>query len=249
LPVVNPVGGTELDVAGYFTVARTTRDQLAHMYLRQWNSAVLTHFDRLGQMSQFSNLWRIFTRGELERLLNEEYPSSNLPHVLRNRRPEATEIEQDYMFVGVVYRHRRNDAMPGVFRNPVQSDTTAFAQISLFVPEPRLVWSHFTEGGGGPGDPSGGGIPGQPNPFPTVDPPDPSPPGESWWAVVVQSSGWHSGAWSLFNQNWSTQITPATVAELHHILGTQPYIYGDLGLQLPQLQDLTPQDVRWINHH
>jgi hypothetical protein len=250
LPVVNPVGGTELDMGGYFNLARTTRDQLAQMYLRQWNNAVLRHFDHLGQMSQFSNLWRIFTRGELERLLNEEYPSSNLPHVLRSRRHDEVEFEQDFMFVGVVYRDRRGDMMPGVFRNPVQSDTTAFAQVTLFVPEPRLVWAHFTDRGGGPGDPSGGGIPGQPNPFPTEEPdPIPSPPGESWWAVVVQPGGWHSGSWSLFNQNWSTQITPATAQDLQHILGTAPYIYGDLGLDLPQLQGLTTQDVRWINHH
>jgi hypothetical protein len=250
LPVVNPVGGTELDMTGYFNTARTTRDQLAHMYLRQWNNAVLTHFDYLGKMNQFSNLWRIFTRGELDRLLNEEYPTTNLPHVLRTRRPGEAELEQDYMFVGVVYRSQRNDVMPGVFRNPMQSDTTAFAQISLFVPEPRLVWGHFTDRGGGPGDPSGGGIPGQPNPFPSPDPdPTPSPPGETWWAVVVQSSSWHGGAWSLFNQNWSTQITPATAWELHYILGTEPYIYGELGMELPRLQGLSTQDVRWINHH
>ena len=97
---------------------------------------------------------------------------------------------------------------------------------------------------------SGGGIPGFTNPFPAEDPETgPSEPGESWWAVVVQSRGWHGGEWSLFNQNWSTQMSPGTAQQLQYILSTQPYIYGELGLELPRLNELDTQDVRWINHH
>lgn len=251
LPVVNPVAGAELDRQHYFTLAKSTRDNLAHMYLRQWNNAVLVHFDRFGKMGQFSNLWRIFTRGELESLLDKEYPASNLPHVLRDRDPGESTLEQDYMFVGVVYRNKRFDVMPGVFRNPVLGDTTACAQISMFVPQRRLVWGYYTEGSSPDGGLSGGGIPGLINPFPTPDP-DPSPnptPRESWWAVGPQSQNWHGTQWTLFNQNWTSQITPATTASLGYILSSPPYVYGDLGLELPQLTGLETNDVRWLNHH
>ncbi len=65
------------------------------------------------------------------------------------------------MFVGVVYRAKRGDVMPGVFRNPIESDTTAFAQIALFVPQPRLVWGAFHGSSQVEcGRSSGGGIPG-----------------------------------------------------------------------------------------
>ena len=68
--------------------------------------------------------------------------------------------------------------------------------------------------------------------------------------VVVQSSNWHSGKWSLFNQNWTAQMTPATAENLPAILSTAPYTQGDLeGLQLPALDNLSTRDVRWINHH
>lgn len=254
LPVVNPVGGTELDMDGYFSRAKTRRDELANMYLRQWNNAVLTHFDRFGKMSQFSNLWRIFTRGELESLLDEEYPSSNLPQVLRSRQPSRWELEEDYMFVGVVYRAKRADFMPRVFTNPTASDTLAFAQISLFVPEPRLVWARYREHHRSPDGLSGGGIPGLTNPFPTLDPdPQPSPSGEPRWSIVVQSSGWHGGSWSLFNQNWSAQMTPATAELLPEILSSRPYIHGDMNEELvtglPRFDRLDARAVQWINHH
>ena len=34
-------------------------------------------------MSNFFDLWRTFTCGQLEKLLTLEYPQSNLPHLLR----------------------------------------------------------------------------------------------------------------------------------------------------------------------
>ena len=254
LPVVNPVRGTELDMDTYFDRSKDERDDLAHMYLRRWNDAVMIHFDRFGRMSQFSNLWRIFTRGELDSLLDVEYPASNLPHVLRSGKPGQWELEEDYMFVGVVYRARRADFMPRVFRNPIASDTVAVAQISLFVPERRLIWAHHTERDHAPDGLSGGGIPGLTNPFPALDPDDePSPPGASWWSVVTQSRSWHGDEWSLFNQNWSAQLAPATAQLLPLILSSRPYIHGDVDGQLarglPRLDRLTTQDVRWINHH
>ncbi|MBM4093912.1 MAG: hypothetical protein FJ276_31575, partial [Planctomycetes bacterium] len=213
LPVVDPINGTELDMPFYFSQAKSNRDRLAEGYLNQWNNAVLRHFDYLGKMNQFSNLWRIFTRGELDRLLNQEYPISNMPHVLRTNEPQESDLEQDYMFVGVVYKGRRGDLMSVVFENPIgrapqAPDTLAFAQLMVFVPERRLVWWHYTDSP--PEGLHGGGIPGLPNPFPDPDPdPNPAPPGDTWWDVVLQHRGWHDDDWTLFNQNWSTQLTPA----------------------------------------
>ncbi len=243
LPVVDPLreGGN------YLRRAKAERDKLAKMYLRRWNSAVLRHFDLLGQMSQFSSLWRIFTCGELKSLLDDEYPDSNLPHVLRTRRPDEFEIERDYMFVGVVYRKKHRDLIPGVFRNPVEGDSTAFAQIMLFVPQRRLVWPRLWRGH--EGGLYGGGIPGMPNPFPDLNPNPEQQPDEDWWRPVLQSSGWHPDRWSLFTQNWNVQMTPASAEQLGAILVTSPYVLGDDSIAVPNLNGLTPQDIRWLNHH
>lgn len=257
LPAVNPVGGSELDMSRYRDRAKSNRDKLARRYLRKWNSSVLKHFDHFGKMSQFSSLWRIFTKGELQRLLDEQYPRRNLPHVIRSRRPGQQELERDYMFVGVVYRPRRADFMPGVFANPIETDTVAFAQISLFTPQRRLVWAHHQERTHRPPDGlDGGGIPGLPNPFPVVDEEPrepPEEPGESWWSVVLQSRSWHGSEWSLFNQNWSAQMVPATAPRLTTILSRRPYIHADMDETLvrglPSLTGLQRRDIRWINHH
>ena len=67
----------------YFMDAIEQRRQLSKYYLEQWNRDKLQLFDREGQMSQFSNIWRILTCGALEKLLNEEYPETNLPMQMR----------------------------------------------------------------------------------------------------------------------------------------------------------------------
>ena len=48
----------------------------------EWNAELLSGFDQLAKMSQFAGLWRSFTCGYLEHLLNVEYPQSNLPMVI-----------------------------------------------------------------------------------------------------------------------------------------------------------------------
>ncbi len=78
------------------------------------------------------------------------------------------------------------------------------------------------------------------NPFPIDDRnPDPSPSGESWWAVVVQSLQLAQRRLvvvqsELVRLRWY----PATAQQLHYILSTQPYIYGELGVELPRLSGL-----------
>jgi len=88
LPIVDP-DPAQSDYAAvpnpeqYFSAAVEQRRQLAKYYLEQWNRDKLQLFDREGQMSQFSNIWRILTCAALEELLNEEYPETNLPMQMR----------------------------------------------------------------------------------------------------------------------------------------------------------------------
>ena len=66
----------------YVATAVEQRRRLSHMYLDQWNTEMLSGFDQVAKMSQFAGLWRSFTCGYLEHLLNEEYPHTNLPMVI-----------------------------------------------------------------------------------------------------------------------------------------------------------------------
>jgi hypothetical protein len=59
--VVDPVLGQESDQQTYLNSARTQRDQLAYRYLNDWNNETMVVFDNYAKMSQFGNLWRIFT--------------------------------------------------------------------------------------------------------------------------------------------------------------------------------------------
>ncbi len=100
--------------------ARGQRRRLSHRYLSDWNNASLRGFDQEAKMSQFANLWRSFTCGQLEKLL-DEYPDTNLPQVLR-RRPAGMRqndyLEQQFMYVSVVYREQIKETLPGLFSNP-----------------------------------------------------------------------------------------------------------------------------------
>ncbi|MEO2034153.1 MAG: hypothetical protein ABGZ35_18925 [Planctomycetaceae bacterium] len=88
LPIVDP-DPSQSDFSAvpnpdrYFEAAVEQRRQLAKYYLEQWNRDKLQLFDREGQMSQFSNIWRILTCAALEKLLVEEYPETNLPMQMR----------------------------------------------------------------------------------------------------------------------------------------------------------------------
>ena len=66
------------------------RELLSHHYLDQWNRRCLVFFDYYAKMSQFSSLWRNFTCGQLEHLLNVSIRTSNLPFQIRQRRDDTT---------------------------------------------------------------------------------------------------------------------------------------------------------------
>lgn len=173
MPVVDPVMDEVPNQEEYREDAREQRSDLAHEYLRRWNNESMQAFDDYGKMSQFANLWRIFTCGQLQRLLVDEYPETNLPFQIRHQLSDVFDVnghlEQDFMFVGVVYREKIDDRIPGIYQNPVEHTSTAYAQIMMFVPQARLIKVTLNPGApsssGGPGD-TGGGIPGEQIPIP-----------------------------------------------------------------------------------
>ena len=231
LPVVDPVADVALDLIPYQNTARLQRERLANRYLEDWNAETLETFDVWGKMSQFSNLWRIFTCGQLRQLLEVEYPNSNLPFQIRDEVSQVLDVnehlERDFMFVGVVYDDRLQDRVPGVFQNPLAADAQAYSQIMMFVPRRRLIKVYL----GPDRDPSGR----------DVEEPD---------AVVVrQSRAWYATDWNLLTQNWNTQLVPATTSSLFAILSTPPYVNGVDGYDVPDLYSLTEDDVRWLSHH
>jgi hypothetical protein len=222
LPVVDPVLDLEANQEQYMRTARRQRRQLAERYLADWNNESLRVFDLEGKMSQFSNLWRGFTCGQLNKLLDEECPDNNLPHVIRRRTTGEginKYLEDDFMFVGVAYWPKLDEMLPGLFKNPIESDAQTFAQVMLFVPEPRLVkgWRRIGDAPSG-GSVDLGGVPGDMIDLPgDREPQDPDP--EWQWYVVRQGRPQH---WDLLNQNWTCQLVPATSGAIPAILETDP---------------------------
>ena len=257
LPVVDPVVDMPPNKEDYMDVARNQRRRYARTYLGQWNRESLRAFDVYAQMSQFSNLWRIFTCGQLKKLLEDDYPNTNLPHVIRHTVNDIDELnahlEQDFMFVGVVYRDKIDDRIPGVFTNPVETDTQAYAQIMLFVPRRRLImaWRRIDQQQQNFGE-NLGSVPGERVFLPVPPAQQPPPPAGSedqiQWYVTRQSYARYPTNWDLISQNWTTQMVPATIRALPEILSTSPSSVG-VEADTPNLRDLTEDDVRWISNH
>ena len=139
LPVVDPEMDATANQSEYVATAVAQRRMLSHLYLNEWNAALMSGFDQLAKMSQFSNLWRSFTCGYLEHLLNVEYPNTNLPMVIyenpvQTANPTAT-LAQHYTFIGVVYWKKLPQTIPRLFHNPLEADSQAFAEVHLFIPQ------------------------------------------------------------------------------------------------------------------
>lgn len=272
LPAVDP----SLSVnATYLNRARTGRAETAQHYLDDWNRVTLAalRYHRAawqyntGWMSQFYQLWCNYTCGQLDKLLNEEFPQTNLPFVLRDHVADGTQyLEQDFTFVGVAYWRALTVLAPRVFTNPTQSDTLAYAQVRVFVPRARLHWRHVGPGGfsfsigGVPGDmlpslssiddePSGGSTASDPGywiverwPAPTRE-----EPFDHRWDLFIHR-------WDLFNQHWTCQLVPTkqeTMNTLATILQTPPPIseFSANPIVLPNLGNLDSTDIDRISPH
>ena len=193
LPVVDPVLDVIPGIDLYADQAELERRQLSHTYLNHWNNDTMQVFDELGKLSQFGNLWRIFTCGQLERLL-KEYPDSNLPFQIRHRvylvgdplfgtsiefniDEVNPHMERDFTFVGVVYAEPIDEAAPGVFRNPSAGGEIAYAEGMVFVPRRRLIKVYPNRPNSNAGAPPAyGGVPGQTGDLPSRPSPGGSPP-------------------------------------------------------------------------
>ena len=163
-PVGLPVVDAAEDPGGFYhQTALSQRKELAETYLAQWNNEKLEEFSHVGPLSQFGNLWRGFTRGELRDLL-AEHQDSNLLHVIwtppemqyasesEDLRPTISFgwdsqrrnafIAEQYMFIGTVYWQRLHALLPKLFSNPLSGDRVNFSQGMLFLPVPRLAWGH-----------------------------------------------------------------------------------------------------------
>lgn len=273
MPVVDPVLDSAPGLAAYFKTAKRQRSNLAYKYLADWNNASLNVFDEYGRMSQFSNLWRIFTRGNLKHLLNQEYPTTNMPFQIRTPFSQIRNLnghlETDFMFVGVVYREKIDDYIPGIFKNPVPSDSQAYSQIMVFVPKRRLIKWYPGSGGGGGG--RSFGVPGQGGTLSVsagasaVGSDGDDSEEEEWfirreykWTHLdidyrssrdLSARGVEPIRWDILNQNWTMQLTPATSQAIPKILSSQPYVGSFGAVKTPKLEGLSIDDLQWLSHH
>ncbi len=245
LPVIDPELDQSANQAAYMNAARHERDHIAHAYLRQWNSKMMSAFDSLAKMSQFGSLWRGFTCGQLNKLLNQDYPTTNLPFQLRaaNGPQDNNYLEQDYHFVGVAYWPPVPEILPGLFTNPDPSSSQTFAEILLYVPRNRLVWGYTSNTTSNPGI-SIGGVPGNIATLPgSGGPPTNTGGGGANTRQVVRQG--KDTRWSLMNQSWTVKLVPAVSTNIPVILSTPPPMYAQ-GAQQPQVPSLGQgTDVNW----
>jgi len=280
LPVVDPVTDPLPDQQRYIDESRLQRSTYAHRYLRAWNRQSLVFIDRYALLTRYGTMWRGFTCGQLNYLLDVEYPDRNLPHMIRTEGNEVVAVnehlENHFTFVAVVYWQQMREMMPRLFFNPTDGDSMAYAAVTVFVPRRRLVqrWTHG--GGGGEGSDGGGVAPcgdcetgccgesegvvpvgGMPGDYPplTMRPPSPPQPPEEDdeldWYVERQRMQAEATWWNLINQSWTVKLVPATQQGLATILTTRPPLpeFDASGIELPNLQELTTEDIIRISPH
>lgn len=236
----------------YFEISLQQRRDISAHYLKLWISDWMKLYFDFGddngdfvlhgpgdghdgmttaKMSNLLNLWRAATCEHLNTLLNDEYPFTNVPCMLRNR-PQGSNvlqdnqiIEQEYSFIGVTYWTHLTEMAPGVFKNPLQqagqqqAGTLAFAQASIYVPKARLTngptWVYWVWNG-------------------------------QFYEPRAHRDNWPQ-EWSMINQNWMARIRPATSESIVQILQQGPG--SGSGYQPLMLNGVTMEEIRAINTH
>jgi hypothetical protein len=215
----------------YFTRSLQRRNSLARHYLDLWLyddnlMRGLGFFEDEAQMSAMHGLYRITTCAYLNELLNNEYPTTNVPMMLRNDFGQSLTdneiLDRDYTFVGVSYRAHVDEMAPKMFRNPIDSssDALTFAQVSLYIPRTMYRCCPWA--------------------WPWYD-----REGNVHW--VIHTNGW-PGGWNLFNQNWMVRLVPTTTSSLPNILQSNPGGYAS-AVRLPNLGGATISDIDAVNTH
>jgi hypothetical protein len=248
LPVADPNPESPQPAAQYAALAREQRDELARHYLNDWNYHTLLFFDREAKMGQFAALWRSFTCGYLQHLLNTEFPNTNLPMVICSAKTEGLEprqyLDRHFGFLGLAYWKKLPALFPGLFIDPTANDSVTFAEVRVFVPKRRLVWVNLI---GGSAPTPMGGMPGDLPNLPSTSPP-PTSSGGGRWVVGFQGV---PQSWDLLNQHWTVQLVPATQSCLAAVLQTQPPLpqFGSGDYHLPNLGGLSSEDIVRVSPH
>ena len=262
LPLVDPHGD-----GAYLEDARQMRAYWANHYLESWNAELMTFFDRRAKLSRFATLWRGFTCGQLDSLLNAEYPDRNLPMMIRQdlrapgTSPEvaADLLQRDCMFVGVAAAEPVEPTLPGLFRTGRDGRQVAFCQFLAFVSHTRPLAPVFSQGGGDAGGVGIGGVPGNVITadarvsYPTAAramQPGRTVPGEE---VLDFEDAYPNGRggddepgyWDSFNQNWSVKLVPATAPAIPELLERMA---GEGGASSPYSL-VSPEALREGNFH
>jgi hypothetical protein len=277
LPVIDPspTGWDGPPDILYYETARHKRDALAGHYLEEWIRHWMGDYfsfrlnDNMrdppgrqsGKMSNLINLWRIFTCGHLMKLLNEEYPDTNLPHVIRVRRAEELSdditddlsdgtadderrarvdeineaLEFEFSFVSAVYWPQMNEFLPGIFRNPLNGNRYSAADNTYAVTfSQTTIFIPMKRYRCCPWTESR-----------RVNDPI---TGEPRMQQVSIYDNW-SGEWDLFNQNWMAKLVPATAAGVLPILQQHPGLNSLAHLSPPSLNGVGIEQIRRINMH
>lgn len=264
LPVVDPEMDNLANQAQYLARAQQQRQTQCTAYLNQWNGALLTAFNQIGQMSQFATLWRGFTCGQLNQLLNQ-YATSNLPFQIRADGSQVfgnPDLELDYHFVGVCYWPALAETMPGLFTGPTNPGGQAgaaaaetCAAVSMYIPRNRLVWQYINpQGGGGNNAIPIGGAPGDSVNLPGTGNNNGGGGGNNGVGTWVVGRQGHNTNWNLMNQHWTLKLVPAVSTNRTNmvaILQTAPpgFAAGAQPVQVPSFGNFSQQEWNLLNNH
>ena len=273
IPVADPANDQTEFSSTYFQWSRNGRYDISFSFLRTVNNIMLLpleaplrrgrtdkfvppekffggagYHNGAAKLSQFATMWRGFTEANLHVLLEEEYPNSNLPFVIRQSRlSQNEEVETDFMFVGVAYWDPFTETMPGLFGTSPASDQVGFAQAQLFTPQNRWIQRlQFSNIDNARSIPSQGIYffePERPRFSEFVTTSYPRQFNLRRFFFRYQDYGPIRGLW---NQHWSTQLVPATAAGIPTILQTPP---PELDYRVPNLGGITVDEFRQLNTH
>jgi hypothetical protein len=158
----------------------------------------------------------------LIRLLEVDYPNTNLPMILRSQTGrtatgESTPRASDNSIVATVHRTFDREHGSKLFINPLasRSDAVTFAQAEFFLPRPRYRCCPWTL--------------------------------ETHEGTVNNTDDWPR-QWDSLNQTWSVRLTPADETAALTILQSQAPAPAT-GMRPLRLEGVTPLDIERVNTH